>query len=390
MIKNSMFKKLFLILLLVFIIFPNINAETISQFCTGSTGLINPKNTIFTLAPNAPNAMLEMTILIISVMIAIVGLLYAIAYAFGIEKLLIFTRAEIGEMVLTGAVVFIFLMFFNVFSSSASGPNSIVNIYGYDCTTMVSASLGLIAPLIQLSITNLILHTISHVTVTLEPVFMGFSVSPFAGFEIIANPLNIAIGISGLVIMLMLGMSVVLGIIYSFFPIFLYLGIVLRALPWTRAAGGAFLGLFAGLFIMFPLMLYFGLMGPTAFACSSSSTASSAATPSSSSTTTSASSSSTSSSCYSSSTAVNNINNDFKPGAISSITAALSNMVTIISGGILIPPFKFLVKEIIEPVLYTLIIYIFSLLIAFDFMEEVGDLLGAPSLSSEHALKKVI
>ncbi len=376
MIEKFINKKIYLLLLILIIILPSIHAESVAQFCEGANGLINPNNAIFTFAPNAPNALLKMAILIISIMITVIGFLYAIAYAFGIEKLLIFTRNEIGEIILTGIVIVIFLMVFNLFSSSSSSISSITHIYAYDCKVMVGASLGLMAPLFQLSISNIILQTISNVQISVEPIFMGFSIAPFAGFRIISNPLNIAISISGLMLMLMLGMSVILGIIYSFFPIFLYLGIIFRALPWTRAAGGAFLGLFAGLFVMFPIMLFFGLMGSNALLCSASATSLAAHN----------------SSCYSSSSAVNKINNDFTkaPSSISGFLASISNIITIGSGGILKPPFEFLVKEIIEPVLYTLIIYIFSLLIAFDFMEEIGDLLGAPALSSENVLRKVI
>jgi len=390
MIEKFINKKIYLLLLILIVILPSIHAESVAQFCGGANGLINPNNTIFTFAPNAPNALLKIAILIISIMITIIGFLYAIAYAFGIEKLLIFTRNEIGEIILTGIVIVIFLMVFNLFSSSSSGISSITHVYVYDCKVMISASLGLMAPLFQLSVSNIILQTISNVQISVEPIFMGFSIAPFAGFRIISNPLNIAISISGLMLMLMLGMSVVLGIIYSFFPIFLYLGIIFRALPWTRAAGGAFLGLFAGLFVMFPLMLFFGLMGSNAILCSTSAAAST--TPISSQASSTSIATAHNSSCYSSSGAVNKINNEFtkSPSSISGFLSAISNIITIGSGGILKPPFEFLVKEIIEPVLYTLIIYIFSLLIAFDFMEEIGDLLGAPALSSENVLRKVI
>ncbi|MEM3876034.1 MAG: hypothetical protein QXP35_03070, partial [Candidatus Micrarchaeaceae archaeon] len=195
---------------------------------------------------------------------------------------------------------------------------------------------------------------------------------------IISTPLNYGITISGMLIMLLFGMSIILGIIYAFFPIFLYIGIVLRAVPWTRAAGGAFLGLFAGLYIMFPIMLYFGLMGPAAFQCLAS--------------TSSASTASTSSACpNSAASALSQVNSNFQASKVSSVNSGINIFTSIINtiNGV-IAPFGFITTYILEPVLYTLIIYIFSLIIAFNFMEQVGDLLGAPSLSSEHALKNVI
>ena len=377
--KNNAIKKSLLILIMFILIIPSIHAETITQFCTGPGGVINPKNTFLTLAPNAPNALLKMTVLIILVMITVVGFLYALAYGLGIEKLLIFTRAEIGEIILTGIVAFVFLTAMSMLgSTSTSASGGITNIYGSDCISLTTSSLGLISPLVQMSLSQLIIKIFSSITVRIYPNWEGITFSPFAGFGIISTPLNYGITISGMLIMLLFGMSIILGIIYAFFPIFLYIGIVLRAVPWTRAAGGAFLGLFAGLYIMFPIMLYFGLMGPAAFQCLAS--------------TSSASTASTSSACpNSAASALSQVNSNFQASKVSSVNSGINIFTSIINtiNGV-IAPFGFITTYILEPVLYTLIIYIFSLIIAFNFMEQVGDLLGAPSLSSEHALKNVI
>lgn len=368
--KNNAIKKSLLILIMFILIIPSIHAETITQFCTGPGGVINPKNTFLTLAPNAPNALLKMTVLIILVMIVVVGFLYALAYGLGIQKLLIFTRAEIGEIILTGVVAFIFLTAMSMLgSTSTASSGGITNIYGSDCISLTTSSLGLLSPLVQMSLSQLIIKIFSSLTVRIYPNWEGIAFSPFAGFSIISTPLNYGITISGMLIMLLFGMSIILGIIYSFFPIFLYIGIILRAIPWTRAAGGAFLGLFAGLYIMFPIMLYFGLMGPAAFQCLAS----------------------TSTCPNSAVSALSQVNSQFQASKVTSVTNGISIFSSIINAinGV-ISPFGFITTYILEPVLYTLIIYIFSLIIAFNFMEQVGDLLGAPSLSSEHALKNII
>jgi hypothetical protein len=378
MIEKILNKKLLAIIAVLALLLTSAHAETITQFCSQ---VINPSNLMFTFSPTNNTALLNTVILIISTMIAVLGITYAIGSAFGIQKLIVFTKSEIGEILITGIIAFIFIQSLSMFGSAKGGSSPVTNLFTTDCISMTSSSLGLMLPMLELSVSQLILKTISSINLSVYPIYMGISVSPFSGFNIISTPINMVIGISGMLIMLLFGVSLVLGIIYAFFPIFLYLGIVLRALPWTRAAGGAFLGMFAGMFVMFPLLLSFGLMGPLAIPCASSSSTVSSA---------SSSSSSTNFCNNPSATAQSQITSAFQPSGFTSVTDSLTNFVSITSGGILVPPIEFLRKDILEPLLYNLIILIFSLIISFTFMEEVGKLLGATSLSSKHMLKKVI
>ncbi len=377
MIEKILNKKLLVITALLVLLLTSVHAETITQFCSQ---VINPSNLMFTFSPTNNTALLNTVILIITTMLAVLGMTYAIGSAFGIQKLIVFTKSEIGEILITGLIAFIFIQSLSMFGSAKNGSSPVTNLFTKDCISMTSSSLGLMLPMLELSVSQLILKTVSSINLSVYPIYMGFSVSPFSGFNIISTPMNIVIGISGMLIMLLFGVSLVLGIIYAFFPIFLYLGIVLRALPWTRAAGGAFLGMFAGMFVMFPLLLNFGLMGPLAIPCASSSPTVPSTSPT----------SSTNFCNNPSATAQSQINSAFQPSGFTSVSDSLKNFVSITSGGILVPPIEFLTKDILEPLLYSLIILIFSLIISFTFMEEVGKLLGATSLSSKHMLKKVI
>ncbi|MCL4381329.1 MAG: hypothetical protein M1331_01030 [Candidatus Marsarchaeota archaeon] len=378
MIEKILNKRLLIIIAAIALFSSTVNAETITAFCSQ---VINPGNLMFTFSPTNNTALLNTVILIISTMMALLGITYAIGSAFGIQKLIVFTKAEIGEILITGLIAFIFIQSISMFGSAKSGLSPVTNLFTKDCISMTSSSLGLMLPMLELSFSQLVLKTVSSISLSLYPVYMGYSVAPFSGFNIISTPMNIVIGLSGMLMMLLFGVSLVLGIIYAFFPIFLYLGIVLRALPWTRAAGGAFLGMFAGMFVMFPLLLNFGLTGPLAIPCATTSPT----------TTVPVSSTSPTNFCNNpSATAQSQITSAFQPSGFTGVADSLDSFVSITSGGILVPPIEFITKDILEPLLYSLIILVFSLIISFSFMEEVGKLLGATSLSSKHMLKKVI
>ena len=51
---------------------------------------------------------------------------------------------------------------------------------------------------------------------------------------------------------------------------------------------------------------------------------------------------------------------------------------------------SYLITEVIERIFYTVFAFILSLILTYDFMETLSDLLGAPSLRSNTMLKNVI
>ena len=53
----------------------------------------------------------------------------------------------------------------------------------------------------------------------------------------------------------------------------------------------------------------------------------------------------------------------------------------------IITPF---ITVIVEPLILTIFVLIISLIVSYDFMELMGDALGAPSLSSSNTLKRVL
>jgi hypothetical protein len=92
--------------------------------------------------------------------------------------------------------------------------------------------------------------------VELQPLGLGLSFTPFGGALTTWNLVNTQTtafeGIAGI----LLGVVFLLYIIFSIFPVFLYVGILLRSFPWTRAAGGTFIAIFIAFYIIFPAIIY--------------------------------------------------------------------------------------------------------------------------------------
>ncbi len=182
------------------------------------------------------------------------------------------------------------------------------------------------------------------------------------GFGLISSIIKYLINFSNSLVGISIGVAFFLNIIYSLFPLFFYFGIVLRCLPWTRAAGGAFLGLFFGFYVVFPLLLHAFIVEGAA-----------ALTPM-------------------PAVQVPSQNPFVSAGetAIAGMGNFVKNIFTALSD---LNPYNIIgtyAALIIEPLIKFLFALIISILISFDFTELVGDFLGAPSLSSSNALKGVL
>ena len=194
---------------------------------------------------------------------------------------------------------------------------------------------------------------ISHTKVDLAPNYFGYTFYPYVGLTVVNQIIKMMMEFIGVIIGLFFGLSVFLAIIYGLFPIFLYVGIVLRTIPWTRAAGGAFIGLFIGFYILLPLLLGFA---------------------------TSVSFSTISVSAFDSSIF------SISPSSLLNPLGSLLTLVNFTSGNILIS----FIEGVVAPCIYVIIGVVISIILSLDFAETMGDYLGAPSLSSSKALKGLV
>ena len=310
-----------------------------------------------------PSGMIGTAVLIMLVMSAIMGMLYGIGFAFNISKLTQFSKIEFGEMAVTFILIGIFIGSISATSPSGLlhiGPSTVSSTFIGSCQILSNNAISVLSNLLTYYLpASQVLSLFENFKVELLPLEFGFSFNPFVGYTLESHAINELFGFSTLMMMIFLGLVIFLGVIYNLFPLFLYLGIVLRTVPFTRAAGGAFIGLFVGFYIFFPFMFY-------ALASSIPTT----------------------SQFFSYNGFVTVLNAISSATGISSIISVFTSMLTAV-----LNPFgivNYLIENTVVPFFYILLSLILSLMLSFEFAELIGDFLGAPSLNSKNTLRKII
>jgi len=333
-----------------------------TTFCNG---LFTPGNV---LSGTTPVSMLSMALLIMLVMLIIVGIAYALGYALKVDKLVKFAKSEIGEVAITLIIVFVFVgSFMAVSATTPNGMFALSNnqfksgIYITDCSMLYGVSINFISPIISLMVNEIEITALTSLSVEVAPVYFGIGMSPLSGLAVVNSVIKMMINIGAVFIGISIATLFLLLFVYKLFPLFFFLGIVLRTIPWTRAAGGAFLGLFIAFFIVLPLMIY-------VFATQVSPSVSSSPTGS-----------------YSSL-----LSSLLSQGTPSSVNGALQSSSKSVDASAIKAVLLGFIQNVLEPSLFYVVSIVLSFIIAYNFMEAIGDMLGAPSLSSSNTLKKLL
>ena len=228
-----------------------------TNFCTGSStnaGVIPQPGTTLLSNTGSLNTILGLSLLIMLMMAAISGLLYAIGYSFRINGLVRASKQEFGEIAVTALIVFVLVGTFYVTAGLANTPPALIagtgaysrGVFVDDCNQLSSYALLLFEYSFDLGTVQDFTILVSSITVSLQPDNFGPIFTPLAGLYSSVHAIGLLFIFAGVMGGLLLAIGVALGIFYAIMPIFLFAGIILRTLPWTRAAGGSFLGLFIG------------------------------------------------------------------------------------------------------------------------------------------------
>ncbi len=352
----------------------------VGSVAPGSGGVI-PTTNILSGQTNGEQSILNLSVLIMLVMLMVVAVIYMVSYIFNLDMLKNMVKAEIGEIFITAIIVAIFIGSFSVLSSATTTQTGFAvagssfgrGTFVDDCAYLSTASINLVVPFFAINIVRFVVATVDSVSIQIEPTYFGFSDKPLSGYKLFDTVLGYIDAIAGAFILLILGTLTMLSIIYAIFPIFLYAGIVLRTLPWTRAAGGALLGLFAGFYILFPLLLHVMLAGYIGTITSVSATTQGQQ------------------SLSILGTITSTVPNANGVGTLltllwNTITGMFSMIGTTVTNGII----GGFITGVIEPALFTTLSILMAFLISFDFTEAMGDILGAPSLSTKNMFGKLL
>jgi hypothetical protein len=317
--------------------------------------------------------LISYTLLIIMAMLMILSMLYVIGISFKIDKLIVFSRTEALESLLNFAIIIfvaggmlgidsvvvaITQMGSAVTASGVAAP-TIKGVFYNSCDYYYSDAIGQVGNIFDFAMESYMLATISTITTNLMPNGFGISFMPLKGIFPASQATNsfglVVVGITGIE----LSNAFLLVIIYYLFPLFLFLGVILRSFPWTRAIGGALLGLFIAFYVFYPTLLY-------AFASVANSISGSA---------------STAISAQEAAFKAGEFTNSLKSLESGNVGSIFTDFLTGIIGAY---------GEAIAISVVNVIGIVISLIISFDMIEAFGDLLGAPSLTGSNVLKKVI
>ncbi|MGC8629088.1 MAG: hypothetical protein ACP5T4_02660 [Candidatus Micrarchaeia archaeon] len=337
---------------------------------------------------NGENSILTISLAIVTTVLVILGITYGIGKAFGIAILIRFTQKEILESIFNlilillavGGLAFAdkavsFLSALSAYATSSTAAQTTVTsaatMYSTLCNNFMSAGLDQVSYAVDLILVNSVYSVIQTLTISIGGVggaLMPVAVilTPFKGIypysQFLSTEINATIGIT----LVYVGVAILAVVIYGLFPIFFYAGVLLRSIPWTRAAGGALLALFFSFYIVFPsLLLAFSQIQPQVLISSLPSI--------------------TPSNVELSSQAF--LNNPLA-GIEGMGLTALIDLSAIFTGNFASTVSQF--GSILEYAIFQLVGLIVSLLVSFDLLEGLGDLLGAPSLQSNRLLKNVI
>ena len=258
-------------------------AAAFSVFCSMFSNNQNLVTNSFNLASSNPawwENILALSVLTILAVFAAISVAYAIGMAFGINKLVTFCRAEYGEGIFTlviiamvgGSTAYIghALMFMSSLATVGmttpvtSVPSGAQDLYSGLCNNII---LNDVAPDFYLTAAILLklipYEFIQSFSLSIQPdgpdwVYLLPSVTykPFGGLGVMVSATFLEFSTLSIFIFLGITLIFLFMLIYLLFPLFLYLGILLRSFPWTRAAGGSFIALFIAFYIVFPVLFY--------------------------------------------------------------------------------------------------------------------------------------
>ncbi|MEM3252977.1 MAG: hypothetical protein QXS71_00980 [Candidatus Micrarchaeaceae archaeon] len=219
-------------------------------------------------------------LIIILAVFVILGIVYAIGYAFKIDKLTSYVKTEIIESTANLALIAIFaggigvafsasVFFSNIGLTgvqSASGltllqgtPTTVSSgsqMYSQLCDNYYSRIYPIVVLVAGLYASSMVTSMASSINVELIPNGFGISFHPFMGIDPLTLLLYSMQSIAIYIIIIYLAIIMLTWLIFYLFPIFLYAGILFRSFPWTRAAGGTMLAIFISFYIILPAILY--------------------------------------------------------------------------------------------------------------------------------------
>lgn len=342
--------------------------------------LVNPNLVNYT-KNGTYNSLLSIGVLLVILMFVVLGVIYAIGFAFHIDRLVAFCRSEMLENVFNLIIIVAVAGGIGAIDSSiafVSGLGTLSNLGGSHVANAQDLYVSLCSSIQDTVVMSGFQNWlgvmfglfsnqfIASLTLVAQPNGFGITFAPFGVYTTLTQIFWLEQDVFVFMMEMGMGLIVLLTFIYFLFPLFLYLGIVLRAFPWTRAAGAAFIAMFISFYIVFPALMY-------PFAVTANRQTNSVL-------------------CSESNVQAN--------GNLKQIcdTQGLLNFqlfnqvlqaVNFDVGGILYETIVSFGKAMVQSGVQMMGV-LFALLISYDLMDHIADIIGAPSLDSRKTLSRLL
>jgi len=199
------------------------------------------------------------SLLIISVEVSILAVVFALGKAFSYEKLITYSRGELTQTlanIILIAVIFAFFSIINTYDTIKSLQSQLSDIR---CSGYNYALPMFIWNAVASFFAEFTLKGVS-VGIPLGPIQIILGVNEIQFVEGVSPFLDVIDRLFGFFsggYLFIFATQIFLNFIIEMFPTLLYLGLLLRVIPWTRSAGGYLIAFFITFYFFYPILLQY-------------------------------------------------------------------------------------------------------------------------------------
>jgi len=211
--------------------------------------------------PSIPQEIITTSLLIIFVEVSALGILYGLGRAFSYQKLISYSKGEftqaLANIILIG-VISALLLDVDIFDAIKSLPEYLKDNIAHK---IIGYSWGIIFwNAYASSVASFSVDLEVHIPLVVIPVTITLGMDDIQIIDGIAPFLDVVdrlISFFSDAYIFIIATEVFIKFIIEMSPILLYLGLLLRVIPWTRTAGGYLIAFFLVFYFFYPLLLLF-------------------------------------------------------------------------------------------------------------------------------------
>ncbi|MCX6776863.1 MAG: hypothetical protein NTY73_02765 [Candidatus Micrarchaeota archaeon] len=196
------------------------------------------------------------TLAVVSLMFSLVSLAYMIGTGFHLPKLQGWAKDELYQALASLLLAVLLITFISTIDTTMS------SIYGKDPFDIARDYVNTVTAGLGTFFTGFVAYDVyfqlfKSAVLKAMPSQTGFDINPLIGLAPLTAMLSLSIEATLGAMALLFGMSAFISFIQYQLSIILPIGMVLRAFPFSRSAGGALIAVFLGFYVFYPFFWVF-------------------------------------------------------------------------------------------------------------------------------------